>query len=134
MFNQTVVHKILTSNVVDVPDSYTRRLKPVYLDSPLIILSAREPRSLTYELRKSLDVHIELHPLNQSHIIKILKLKCQFYGFKASQSAIELIASNAMGNPNRAVRILLLGRDIMESEEKNKISAETARKAIVLTV
>ena len=122
LFNQSVVCKLLRTNILDVPDNFSRHLNPVYFENPLIILSALNLNKIAYELYKAVKVHLKLHRLNKEQIIRMLKMKNQFFGINASDNSLQYIAENSQGNPSRAARIWSMAKTITRAENKCKIS------------
>ena len=134
LFNQSIIHKVIVENVIDVPNAFIRKLDPVYFQNPIIILSAVATDRIAPELLRVVKVHLRLHRLNSEQIAKMLKMKSDYWGFSASESCLEYIAEEARGNPGRAARLWEMASEIMKHEGKRKLDISHSRKARFLSV
>jgi len=131
---QHVLYRVLKDKMLRLTGYYGQPPQHIPFNNKLIILGTTSEISIVPALLYLFDLRVSLTSYSTDMIIQILKQRIQFLGWQIeSELILDYIASEANGNPSKAVRkILQMSYVIARSEGQDVIKMEHVHTAIKL--
>lgn len=138
--NVTQISSTVTGQLISIiRDKYFiksfpgRESETVPVENKLIILSQDKDHPINSEILKHVYLKCDLLVYSIESIYKILKQRVDYLGWRATDNTLRLICENSKHNPGDAIRKLQLCYMVSRAEDKNKITSQHAKKALVLS-